>query len=254
MPTNSIIPWMGSKRLLRKTIAQFVPDNIGKYIEPFGGAYWLLLYKDRWAKTEVYNDLDERLTNLFLQVKYHPEALIIELEKLPAGRIMFGKMMQWEGLTELQKAARFFYVITFSFGAQGDSFGARREGAQKSLRNKLDAIRALSKRLDHVQIEGKDYKDLIKYYDSPSAFFYFDPPYVTGARYDNAREFDHKAFRDCLRTIKGKWLLSLDDCPEARELFAEFPMIPLSRQKGIVRTGDLIYKELLIGNWDFSPN
>ena len=40
----------------------------------------MLLYKEKWGYLEVYNDLDHRLVNLFLQVKYHPDELIKELD------------------------------------------------------------------------------------------------------------------------------------------------------------------------------
>ena len=55
---DAIIGWIGGKRLLRKVIAPFVPKDITGYIEPFGGAAWMLLYKEKWGDLEVYNDLD----------------------------------------------------------------------------------------------------------------------------------------------------------------------------------------------------
>ncbi len=78
---DHLITWVGGKRLLRKTIIELIPyDSIKSYIEPFGGGAWVLFGKDKHAKLEVYNDLDNRLTNLFKIVKFHPEALIKELE------------------------------------------------------------------------------------------------------------------------------------------------------------------------------
>ena len=65
---DAIIGWIGGKRLLRKVIAPYVPKDIKGYIEPFGGAAWMLLYKEKWVDLEVYNDLDNRLVNLFQSV------------------------------------------------------------------------------------------------------------------------------------------------------------------------------------------
>ena len=63
---DHLITWVGGKRLLRKTIIELIPyDKIKSYIEPFGGGAWVLFGKDKHAKLEVYNDLDNRLTNLF---------------------------------------------------------------------------------------------------------------------------------------------------------------------------------------------
>ncbi|MCB5253839.1 MAG: DNA adenine methylase [Candidatus Cloacimonetes bacterium] len=102
---DALIGWIGGKRLLRKTISQYVPNDIQGYIEPFGGAAWMLLFKERWADLEVYNDLDYRLVNLFLQVKYHPDELIKELDWLVASRKLFGDILKQEGLTEIQRSA-----------------------------------------------------------------------------------------------------------------------------------------------------
>ena len=86
---KSLLNWVGGKRLLRKRIAPLVPTDIQSYIEPFGGAGWVLFYKDRWADLEIYNDLDGRLVNLFRIVKYHPTALKEELQYLLGSREMF---------------------------------------------------------------------------------------------------------------------------------------------------------------------
>ena len=102
---DAIIGWIGGKRLLRKVIAPYVPRDITDFIEPFGGAAWMLLYKEKWGDLEVYNDLDYRLVNLFLQVKYHPDELIKELDWLVASHKLFGDILKQEGLTEIQRVA-----------------------------------------------------------------------------------------------------------------------------------------------------
>ena len=72
---NSFISWVGGKKLLRKEIIKKFPkEEIEKYVEPFGGAAWVLFGKTPHSK-EVYNDINGELVNLFRMVKYHPEAL-----------------------------------------------------------------------------------------------------------------------------------------------------------------------------------
>ncbi len=58
---NSIIGWVGGKNMLKKIISNYIPKDINAYVEPFGGAGWVLFYNNKWANIEVYNDLDERL-------------------------------------------------------------------------------------------------------------------------------------------------------------------------------------------------
>ena len=217
---DSIIAWVGGKKQLRKKIETLIPEGIGGYIEPFGGAGWVLFLKERWARLEVYNDLDSRLTNLFMQVKFHPEALVRELELMPASRELFDGLVEQPGLTELQRVARFLYVISRSFGGKGEHFGRSKSSGPSSMQAKLRRVHALNERLDKVTIECLPYEDLIAFYDAPGNFFYCDPPYVHGTKYDNAKRFDHEKLKRVLEGVKGRWLLSYDDCPEVRELYA----------------------------------
>lgn len=80
--TNSPIPRVGGKRLLRKTICDSFPPakNFDRYIEVFGGAAWVLLYKDKHAQLEVYNDADGNLINFMRCIKYHSGELRREID------------------------------------------------------------------------------------------------------------------------------------------------------------------------------
>ncbi len=255
--SKHLINWVGGKRLLRKTIAPLIPENIQTYIEPFGGAGWVLFYKDKWADVEIYNDLDGRLVNLFRIVKYHPNALKEELSYLLGSREMFMQFMNSTPITDVQKAAKFFFLITRSFGGKGSTFGCVKKsagGACKSLSNTLIKIDAIHKRLDKVLIEHRDFEKLITQYDHESAFFYCDPPYSTGCGYEvtSTADFEHERLRDILSNIKGRFLLSYDDSSKIRELYKGFEMIEVQRQKGINNRQGItnnMYKELLIANY-----
>jgi len=247
---NALIPWIGGKRLLRKEISKYVPRKINGYIEPFGGAGWMLLYKDKWADLEVYNDLDNRLTNMFLQVKYHPEELLKELSLMLSSRTLFYQIISQPGLTEIQKAARFIYIICKSFGSKGEHFGTSQTRGISSIQNRLDRIKDLNQRLDKVLIENKTYQDILRLYDTKDNFFYLDPPYTEGCTYDNAKNFNHQELRDLLKKVKGRFILSYDDSPLVRELYAKFYYLPVVRIKGINRKeGKSDYNELIIANF-----
>lgn len=255
---KSLINWVGGKRLLRKTIAKLIPENIGSYIEPFGGGAWVLFYKDKWADLEVYNDLDGRLVNLFRIVKYHPKAFIEEWKNLLGSREMFLQFLNGTFITDIQKAVQFYFLITRSFGGRGDTFGTVKKtsgGACKSLHNVPLKIEAIHERLDTVMIENRDFEKLIKQYDFEDAFFYCDPPYSKGCGYEvtSTKDFDHERLREVLGNIKGKFLLSYDDSPKIRELYKDYEIIALERLNGINnREGtqrNKMFKELLIANY-----
>ncbi len=248
---DAIIGWIGGKRLLRKVIAPYVPKDIKGYIEPFGGAAWMLLYKDKWGDLEVYNDLDNRLVNLFMQVKYHPDELIKELDWLVASRKLFGDILKQEGLTEIQRAARFMFLITRSFGSKGDSFGTSQKRGTSSMYNRLERIKELHKRLDMVIIENLSYEKVIDKYDTKSNFFYCDPPYMLGYTYENSKQFSHEALRDILKSIKGRFILSYDDNPEVLKLYKGYDIKHVTRTKGINRKeGKSEFNEVIIANFD----
>lgn len=253
--TKSLFSWIGGKRLLRKTIAPLVPKDIQSYIEPFGGAGWVLFYKDKWADLEIYNDLDGRLANLFRIVKYHPNGLKEELRYLLCSREMFMQFLKQEGITDIQKAARFLFVITRSFGSNCQTFSSRKKasGTNKSFGNIFLKIDAIHSRLDKVFVENKDFEEIINQYDNEEAFFYCDPPYTFGYGYKTAstKDFDHKRLSDCLKNIKGKFLLSYNDSENIRELYKDFEIIPIERLNGINNNlrKNKMFKELLIANY-----
>lgn len=259
VPATHLINWVGGKRLLRKHLEPLVPKDAVSYIEAFSGGAWLLFYKDKWADIEVYNDLDSRLTNLFRVVKYHPYELEREMRFMLGGREIFDDVSLQEGLTDIQRAARFMFVITRSFGGRGESFGTVKRstgGASKSHFNMMQRMLAIHKRLDRVLIENRDFEKLINQYDHEGAFFYCDPPYTYGAGYavTSTKDFEHERLRNCLKNIQGRFLLSYDDSEKIRELYKDFEMVAVERLNGInnrqpENRKNKTFKELIIANY-----
>ena len=112
----------------------------------------------------------------------------------------------------------------------------------------------LQDRMANVVVENQDFETLIKHYDRPDAFFYADPPYFsTEDMYEVGFGWDdHVRLRDTLKSIKGKFLLSYNDCPEIRELYEGFSLFDFSRTHSMAQRYEAgkEFKELLIGNYD----
>ncbi len=104
-------------------------------------------------------------------------------------------------------------------------------------------------------VEQRDFAEILTRYDSESTFFYLDPPYVEFQA--NGRYLPLTAERRAemfaqLAKIKGRFLMSFDDCAEIRAL---------ARQHGFqARAVDVTYTisgaaprkaspELLIANY-----
>lgn len=248
---NSFISWIGGKRLLRREILKQFPQKgtFSRYIEVFGGAGWILFAEESYAKMEVYNDVNGQLVNLFRVVKYHPEALQKELDWLLMSREQFFDAIQEaRGLTDIQRAARFFIAIKESFGTDCQSFGVR----PKNLQNAVEFLRQASDRLRNVVIENVDFEHLLKTYDKEDALFYLDPPYYDAEKYypDRFNPEDHKRLRDGLGKIRGKFVLSYNDCPEIRALYQGYQIIKVERQDSLVsKSQNRRYQELIIKNF-----
>ena len=170
-----------------------------------------------------------------------------------ASREQFNQYLKSDGITDIQRAARFLYITAYSFGARGKTFGTSKSRCIKSAGGIIERINEISKRLDKVLIEHKNALDVIKEYDGENKFFYIDPPYTKGTGYDiiSLKDFNHKELAQTIKSIKGRFILSYNDCPEIRELYKELNIIEVSRHKGInnINVKDNIYKELIIRNF-----
>jgi len=251
--TDSFIARMGGKKLLRGRIISEFPANPGRYAEVFGGAAWVILGAEKHAKTEVYNDLDGELVNLFRVVKFHLPELFRELEglySLCSRELFFDVISQLKsaGLTDIQRAARFLVRIKYSFGADERTFCC----TPRNMDGVKDKMEKFRERFKNVVIENKPYDNLIKVYDRPDALFYCDPPYFGAEDYYDVMftRADHERLREILGGIKGKFVLSYNDCEFVRNLYSEFNIIEVSRCNNLLQTsGAEKYKELIIKNF-----
>lgn len=250
---NSFISWIGGKKLLRNKILEAFPEQgtFNRYIEVFGGAGWVLFSSDRHAKMEVYNDVNGDLVNLFRCTKYHPEALQKELKFILMSREQFfdaKEQMKVQGLTDIQKAARFYILIKESFGSDIRTFGVR----PKNMANAIEHILEVSRRLRMVVIENQDFERILKTYDKEDALFYLDPPYYETEKYypDRFMPEDHIRLKEDLGKIKGKFLLSYNDCEYIRKLYSGYDIVEVDRLHNLVQGKEKPrYKELLIKNY-----
>ena len=248
----------------------------------------MLLGNPNPPQFEVYNDFDRNLTNLFHCMKERTVATVRELgfcnlnsrDDFIAVRRFF-KDEQFEDkyfseelrLTDItfpppeaaelkeirtritkdydvRRAAMFMKLLRYSYSSSCKSYASQ----PFDIRRLFGLITELKNRMANVVVENQDFETLIKHYDRPDAFFYADPPYFStedmyavGFNLD-----DHVRLRDTLKNIKGKFLLSYNDCPEIRELYNGFSLFDFSRTHSMAQRYEAgkEFKELLIGNYD----
>ncbi len=123
----------------------------------------------------------------------------------------------------------------------------------------MEAIRALEARLDRVTIEHLDWKRCLDLYDRTGTFFFLDPPYTDckAGMYGTWTTDEVTDLRDRLARLKGRWLLTLNDSPAIRAIFAHCQVGSVSRPKGINNKpgtkGEKVYHELIIRPSDSEP-
>ena len=254
---NSFMSWIGGKKALRELIVTLFPVYYERYIEVFGGGGWVLFHKPPGNDFEVYNDFNSLLVNLYRCVRDKPQELMESLRYVLNAREDFdavrAALARDSPASDVQKAAWFYQLIRYSYASGLTSFGSQ----PHDMRSNFPLIEQAHRRLAKVVIENKDFEKLIQQYDRPNTIFYLDPPYYETEDYYEDVGFgkaDHERLCNALMQIKGKFLLSYNDCPQIRQLYSrEGIMIEsTTRLSNIAQRYDAgkQYPELLISNYD----
>jgi len=227
MMTRSPLIWFGGKsKLARELIARMPPHSV--YVEPFGGAAHVIAAKPA-VSTEVYNDIDGEAVNFLLVARADTERLIEAADALPYSRAVYELWRDEPWPTdEFTRAVRWFYINRSGIakGNRERNTGWRHSGAPgtnpaRSYYGAVEAIREFAQRMRNVQIECRDFREVIEVYDGHDAMFYIDPPYVgREKRYvGNFTEQDHRDLANMLHNIKGRALVSYYEHPLILELY-----------------------------------
>ena len=228
-PVAPAAGYIGGKRNLASRLVAIIEriEHDG-YAEPFIGMGGVFLRRRVRPPVEIINDVSADLITLFRVLQRFPHALLHEMRWRPASRSEFDRLRTTRSadLLDIERAARFVYLQTLAFGGKvtGQSFGTDSRAAQNiDLARLTRRIEALHDRLSGVVIENLDWSDFIDRYDRPTTLFYLDPPYW-GCEDDYGKNVfepaDFQRLADRLRTSDGRFLLSINDVPELREMFA----------------------------------
>jgi DNA adenine methylase len=224
-----LIRYHGGKWRLAPWILSFIPPH-KIYVELFGGGGSVLLKKPR-SYSELYNDLDQEIVNLFRIARDRGPELKKVLELTPYSRDEF-ILSYYQAEDSLEQARRTVARAFMGFGsnsATGGGGGNRNTYPNTGFRsntnragtttahdwaNYPEALTAIIERLRGVVIENRNALDIIPLHDTEKTVFYADPPYLPSVRdagndyrYEMTEE-DHIQLAKKLNEAKGAVLVS----------------------------------------------
>ncbi|MCA1492687.1 DNA adenine methylase [Ensifer sp. NBAIM29] len=230
-PTHPPAAWIGGKRQLASRLVGMISaiPHV-TYAEPFVGMGGVFFRRAAAPRSEVINDRNGEVVNLFRILQRHYPQFMDTLKFQITSRREFERLKACDPatLTDLERAARFIYLQKLAFGGKvtGQTFGVNIEGSARFNLNRLaPLLEDVHERLAGVVIENLDCLDFIDRYDRPDTLFYLDPPYF-GNEGDYGKTLfgrnQFAAMAERLVRLRGRFVLSINDAPEIRETFARF--------------------------------
>lgn len=227
-PARPVAGYIGGKRALAKRLCEIIaatPHDL--YAEAFVGMGGVFFRRQLRPKVEVINDISEDVTTLFRILQRHYQAFLDTLKWQLSSRAEFDRLMRVDPstLTDLERAARFLYLQRTAFGGKvtGRNFGVDRTGPSRfDLTKLVPMLEEVHDRLSGVTIERLAFDRFLTRWDRPGALFYLDPPYW-GCEEDYGEgvfcQADFERLRDLLMATQGRFIMSINDRPEIRQLF-----------------------------------
>lgn len=224
-----LFPWPGGKTRLLQHLLPLLSDNPHRtYVEAFAGGAAVLFNRDVQAKVEVINDAHGELITLYRVVANHLDEFVRQFRWMLTSRDEFERLKRLppDTLTDIQRAARFYYLQRLAFGGKVSSqtFGTCATVPKRiNLLRLEEDLSAAHLRLHGVVIEQLPWQRCIARYDTPETLFFLDPPYWQTEGYGNdfgLEQYDELAA--VMAGLKGRAILTINDHPDMRRRFDRF--------------------------------
>ncbi len=256
-PLPGLVAWAGGKRNLARRLAALIDADPHRcYVEPFMGGGSVFFARGRRRPVEIVNDANGDLVALWRCWQRHPDELLRAIVATPFARAEAERLHRLDpaDMTDIERAARLAILQRVRFGARLDKAGfCSSPDSSKAARPEVwrRRIMAAVARLSGVVIERQDFGEILRRYDRPTTLFYLDPPYW-GAEHAYGRGCfgagDFERLAAALGRLKGRFLMSLNDTAEVREIFADFRIETIETVWSSKAVGDRAVTELLISS------
>jgi DNA adenine methylase len=209
---------IGSKYLMSKQIIDMFPEY-DKYVEVFCGSSAVLFKKDK-VDYEVINDLDIDLINDYkMLMKIDNYVKKHELNTIPLLQDFIRKS-EHDNIQD--KFTNKLIRRCNGFSSQPINVNTLKVYQQSDPNRKLKNLHKYQERLKNVIITSVDYKIVLDRHDSKDCLFYLDPPYENSKSIYRLHKIDYKELAECLKKLKGKFVMSMNDSPNIRLIFKDF--------------------------------
>lgn len=254
-PVKPAAPYIGGKRNLAARVVSMIEATPHRtYAEPFVGMGGVFLRRRQRPSAEVINDYSRDVWTFYRVLQEHYPYFLDMLRWRFTSRAEFDRLVAVDPdtLTDLQRAVRFLYVQRLAFGGKvnGRNFGvSHHRGGRFDTTRLTVVLDELAGRLAGVIIERLTWSAFLDRYDTPETLFYLDPPYYGCERDYGDDLFSREQFEamaEHLARLKGAFILSLNDHPEVRRIFARFRIEAAATHYGIAGKGAAPAKEVLI--------
>jgi DNA adenine methylase len=225
----------GKSRAVSQILAHF-PVRIGEFREPFvGGASVFFAVKSlfgqhisRYWINDIYGDL----VYFWYWVQHDVEKLIATIEVLkkhyPDGTLLYRYLKDESNIyNDFDRAVRFFIMNRITFSGVMDAGGYSQQAFEARFTpSSIQRVQQIAPLLKKVQITQGDYEALL-FTEGQDVLIFLDPPYwsatqsrLYGKRGELHTSFDHERFASNMRHCTYRWLITYDDSPKIRDLFA----------------------------------
>jgi DNA adenine methylase len=249
MMIKSPLRYPGGKNRIAPFLSTLFPDYDSFY-EPFvgGGSVFIHEMQQRPDASFSVNDWYGDLVVFWSNLKTDHKELVEKVRQIhdwfDDGRLLFNLCKH----DFFRPALKFFILNRITFSGTIESGGYSQNAFEKrfteSCIERLDKLGdLLSER--YFFAHRRQYDDYINncIFKNSGTFVYLDPPYMLkkeknclyGKKGDLHRNFDHSNFATLMHSKQStfNWLITLNDCPEIREMFDWANIYPLTVQYGM---------------------
>ncbi len=218
----------GNKFEQLKHILPHLPQT-EKYCEPTGGSAAVLINRHP-SKLEIYNDRYGGIC-CFFRVLRDPTKTLDFLKRLAAMSLHSREEFTWCKATwkncddEIERAARWYYMIRFSVKCKPNGTFGRSKSAKCTFADRLiksiPLMYPIATRMRTTTIENLDWRTCCNDYNQPGMVWYFDFEYIDSdpAYEDKMTINDHKELIERVPGLDGFVAVSSYDTPKTNEIY-----------------------------------